>query len=312
VRLTEYIENDDIVTGLKLIEKNCKPFLKEWLTSQNKNDIRYLFSGRDSHIDFEKKSVRVNRTPLSTNISIHKSFDNAFKKEFGWNARSNSIFCTGREDVAASYGDNLYVIFPIGKYKYLWSSRVGDLFMYISKSDIAKNTSIDQRGENPVIRSITKDNCSDDSILKSFKDEWEDIYGDITLIRGYWDAKIEDGTHVQVPRKHNQHPDEWLSDNHYVVLKWFDMVWTPDVTYDDYYKKQFKQFKDVMVSSCRDNAVEKWESFVDDALSTYHNDNLIKGIKSGHEIMIGCKSYYMLNYYENGDIIDEWARSYKG
>jgi len=135
MRLKQYItENNDIdLNGVYTdlfndIMKQCKPFMKEWLPIYKKQHD-FLYRGMEAK-DFGIKNVRKNRKPMSTSRYAHTMLNKVFKDKFGWYARSNSIFCTGSDDDAGTYGD-LYVIFPIGKYKYLWSPKIEDLTISI-------------------------------------------------------------------------------------------------------------------------------------------------------------------------------------
>jgi len=53
--------------------------------------------------------------------------DDWFYKKFGIRARSNTVFVTKSFDVASKYGDP-FLIFPVGKYTILSSSKIKDLF----------------------------------------------------------------------------------------------------------------------------------------------------------------------------------------
>lgn len=74
-----------------------------------------------------KLKVRKDRKPLDTPLEVHKEFDKIFTKNFGWPARSSGLLTTGDKTVAGSYG-NAYQVFPIGKFRFLWSSNVHDLY----------------------------------------------------------------------------------------------------------------------------------------------------------------------------------------
>ena len=126
--LNEFYDGDEDIAKkrISLIEKNCQPFLKQ-MKSINFEDDNLLFSGRWDRTEFTKKKVRKNRRPKDTSIDIHDWVDNWFYKKFGIKARSNTIFCTSHKGYALSYG-NLFVIFPIGKFEVIWSSRLKDLF----------------------------------------------------------------------------------------------------------------------------------------------------------------------------------------
>jgi len=90
----------------------------------------FLYRGITNHRSlFDKLTVNTNRVPMGSSWELHNLFDNEFYKKFGWKARSNSIFCTGLEDIAMTYGMG-YIVFPIGNFKYLWSMEAKDLYIY--------------------------------------------------------------------------------------------------------------------------------------------------------------------------------------
>jgi len=117
----------EVKNTLIKIKKFCKPYLQ-----QNKEplDGNALYRGLGtSTADALTKSVQVDkRPPMTTPLVVHNAVNDYFISEFGEPFR-NSIFCTGNRRRAKGYG-NLYVIFPIGSFDYLWSPKVIDLFYY--------------------------------------------------------------------------------------------------------------------------------------------------------------------------------------
>ena len=117
------------------IQARCKPFLKEWLPifrNKKERDDIYLLRGTDSiSDDFGEKKVRTDRVPSATKRQISQDVDDAMYKRFKIHGRKASIFCTGNEDTAESYGKS-FIVFPVGAYKYLWSPVVEDLFVYLN------------------------------------------------------------------------------------------------------------------------------------------------------------------------------------
>jgi hypothetical protein len=86
-----------------------------------------LYRGTNKFIkDYEIITPRKNRKPLDTPIAIHRELDKLFKKKFGWKARSEGVFVTGKRSSASEYGQP-YIVLPIGKFKYVWSPYIYDL-----------------------------------------------------------------------------------------------------------------------------------------------------------------------------------------
>ncbi len=121
MRLIHYLKEDEEVTNIKKkIHKECKPFL-------NASKGYSLWRGMWGKDKIGKFKVRKDRKPLDTPLEVHKELDKIFTKNFGWPARSSGILTTGDKTVAGSYG-NAYQVFPIGKFRFLWSNNVHDLY----------------------------------------------------------------------------------------------------------------------------------------------------------------------------------------
>ena len=114
---------------LKDIWKDCKPFLKDFY---NGDRTKFMYSGRSKDIEHFVGTVRTDRKPKDTHIDLHNDLDDTFKKKFGVKPRSNSLFCSGDENIVYEYGTP-YIIFPIGQYKFLWSTLIEDLYIIITK-----------------------------------------------------------------------------------------------------------------------------------------------------------------------------------
>jgi len=112
----------ELLKTLYGIKRECQPFLNEV------DDPFNLFRGLRATSDWGvKKTVRLdNRTPMSMKQSIHNELNNKFTHYFGEPFR-NAVFCTGSKSQATVYG-MLFCVYPIGEYKYLWSSDYRDLY----------------------------------------------------------------------------------------------------------------------------------------------------------------------------------------
>jgi len=122
-RLKRYIVEEEGILSkyLTLIEKECQPYIKA--IRGGKGLFARVTSEKSTIL---KKKVRTDRRPLDTSVKIHKWFDRIFEKKFGWKARSNAIFCYGRPaDEVALYD---FLVFPIDKFKYVWSPNIFDLY----------------------------------------------------------------------------------------------------------------------------------------------------------------------------------------
>lgn len=112
---------------IKPIIKNCRPFLNQITRG---DDIHLLFRGMNVPVKkgrVIKKHIQQKRKPLNTSRIVHKYIDSWFEENFGHNFRSNAYFGTGDLEYASKYGVPC-AIFPAGKFKYVWSPKVNDLF----------------------------------------------------------------------------------------------------------------------------------------------------------------------------------------
>lgn len=120
----EFIIESEIAP-VKLIRRDCKPFL---------NEVQYpamykLYRGMNSENSaFFKKNVRLtDRTPSDMPQNMHDRLNKFFTIKFGAPFR-NALFVSGSSSMAMEYGNETYVIFPIGEFKFLWSPQVPDLW----------------------------------------------------------------------------------------------------------------------------------------------------------------------------------------
>jgi len=130
IKFEDYIiekEDPTLQKIFELIGKNCKPFLK---MINNQYDLYCLYRGiskKFAHDFFAKKKVRKNRIPRDTQFEYHSAIDEALYKKFKIRGRSECLFVTGQPLNAVKYGD-VYLIFPIGNFKFIWSKSIEDLF----------------------------------------------------------------------------------------------------------------------------------------------------------------------------------------
>ncbi len=121
----EFILVDKFINDIK---KKCQPFIRE-ITKNNPKQL-LMYRGASTNTDMFTKSPRTDRRPTDTPQDVHDALDNAFNDMFGWKARSTGLFCTGSRRVASGFSNwnNPHMIFPNGKYDYLWSDKLADLY----------------------------------------------------------------------------------------------------------------------------------------------------------------------------------------
>lgn len=128
----------DVPVELVLIEE-CESFLKEFKSIYLNGTKLPLRRGMVIQPTETITKVKVNktRTPSNTHIRIHEAADLWFEKNFGFKARSQTVFCTSSLSTSKDYGFPFFV-FPAGNFEILWSRKVKDLFMDLTESKIIK------------------------------------------------------------------------------------------------------------------------------------------------------------------------------
>ena len=108
------------------IERDCQPFLKQ-------SDRVYYRGSNSANVAKMIQFVRPrsNRRPKDMPQHVHDALDKSFKKYFGWKVRSEGVFAGDRTGVIGQYG-SLFLFFPIGKFKYVYSPYIKDLYMHIN------------------------------------------------------------------------------------------------------------------------------------------------------------------------------------
>lgn len=120
--------------AVDLIIKDCQPFLEQ---------INYkvkrlpLYRGlkqikRDDRGKFEeglmlKRKVRKDRQPKDMSKQDVSIMDQVFVNHFGYPYRTQALFTTGSYNIADNYGQ-VFLIFPIGQFNFLWDKESGDMF----------------------------------------------------------------------------------------------------------------------------------------------------------------------------------------
>ena len=131
----ETSSTEDIVKEFAtMVKKRCQPFLQ----AIDGNVIKYpMYRGLDGEAApiVTKKMHLTNRYPKNTDQEVHDKINWFFKRKFGHPYR-NGLFCTGDVGFATDYG-TLYIVFPIGKFEYLWSLEVNDLFSAVDEIEHA-------------------------------------------------------------------------------------------------------------------------------------------------------------------------------
>ena len=142
-RLQKYLLNEaiiwndiDINKWIGILEDECQPYLKE---CRKVDDFLYRGSPKSNSEGIFKLKPRMDRRPMDTPRELHNYLDKLFKKKFGWEVRSEGVFVTGDDYQADNYGI-VYLFFPIGQFKYVWSPKISDMLHYLDGKNFVEQT----------------------------------------------------------------------------------------------------------------------------------------------------------------------------
>lgn len=123
--ITESVD-DDLEYFWEKLRKDCKPIIKVY---SNPASTGFMYRGSyKSTPGIIEVTPRANRRPMSIHPKVQLTLDSFFKDKFGVAPRASGVFCTGSYSTAGQYGSSLYSVWPIGKFKFLWSKTISDLF----------------------------------------------------------------------------------------------------------------------------------------------------------------------------------------
>jgi len=272
-RLYEYIEKDEIskLHGMfNDINKKCQPFLKEFKSSNCKN---LLFRAVNKKIKlYEEIKPRQDRLPKDTPLNIHKLLDDKFNENFGWKARSEGVFVSSNMEKIKPYGLP-YIFIPIGKYEYLWSPKIEDLYedldlAVFNKTKFTLNgTNIQRFGNN------YKNKIEYDKLKKP-----ESIGG------SWWYKDID----TRLTKKHNAieylKKVKKIKESEEEIYMSKDFKWFPNISYNTFIKNRYE------------NLTAEVDEIMEEMIRTYKDVNLNGLITHGNEAMFKCNSYYLINF----------------
>jgi len=171
-----------LVDALNLVNEDCQQYLRK-MASDGK--FYLLYAGLPSEKwPLGETQVRKNKAPVPTPKRILDSFDRVMDKEYGKEFRSDSFIATGNPDVAEKRGVK-HVIFPIGRFDYLWSYKIKDLVHGMGhEEDIAEGEGLyfdihdaeDEDTEDKVVKEfLTKKEFKYNEELKKCADKGHDV-----------------------------------------------------------------------------------------------------------------------------------------
>lgn len=165
-------------------------------------------------------------------------FDVFFKEKFGWKARSEGIFCASDIMVSNDYGI-VSIFFPIGKYSYLWSPNMIDLYAKFA-DDVRELRNI-EKGYFDV--NLYKDTSIYKKYEKKYTEKWKEIYGEPKnpekeKKEGVWVYGNESfySWDKVLDWKKEENIEDWK-----INLKWIPSVELKDYLYDNFESDEYAQ-----------------------------------------------------------------------
>ncbi len=251
-----------------MLFRDCKPYLKD-LKKSGKVMYRGAYGG-----DMTKIIPRKDRQPKDMDQELSDEIDDAFMSHVGWKPRSEGVFCSGDYKQAEGYGSAVFTVWPIGKYKFVWSLSIYDLY-----------TKLDNSGDYDYIETDW------------MYEDYEERYGENSE-NGSW---YYEGSDTEETEKSDAEAKvaEWITDDQEFESEeekedfdpydeMAELDWEPDVSEEDYIEDAVAEERERQLES-------RYEVVFD-----YEEDNIVKAIDTGNEIMIGCKAYYIIdNEYTN-------------
>ena len=236
--------------------KECQPFLKE-MKKIGGSRVPLIYRGTHNPIgDFKNIKPRKDREPKDMPQELHDELVSLFHQKFKWGTRSEGVFVSGSRGQAGNYGPT-YLFFPVGKYKFIWSPKIEDLYSYFDGSGY----------------------LNDEFDGYNAGEEWEHEYGEGNRGTWYYDGNDTGESYYenayQEVHKHILDDPEDFDESL--------LGWQPDMTLEDYEDEQ----RDIWENSRKE--------VIKDAVDSYTDKNLKNAILSRYEITFKCKSYYLVN-----------------
>lgn len=253
----DYIkEAEDLEAITDILEKDCGKYLKEL---RNTKSGQLLWRGSRHRIKvMEKIQTRMDRKPLGTPEDDHLLLDEIFDDHHGLKARSQGVFVSPSKKTAQHYGSPS-IFFPIGKYKYLWSPEVEDLY----------GTLEDEEDYMPTAAK-----------WDDWEEEWQDEYSREGT-GGTWhylgtdtgDVYKEDALDTAAEAE-GVDPDEIDED---------ELEWVPEVDWEDFIKDKEANWEEIRYNNLSRLVKGYWK-----------NQGLKKNFKNKNEMVFFCKEYYLV------------------
>jgi len=296
--LNESNKITDFQTILEILWNKCNPFLKDLLQNGFTGD--FLYSGRNDYKKVFIKKVRDNRYPMDTNYDIHQLYDEEFLNSFGFRARSNAIFCIGNVDTANGYGNKVYMIFPMGNYRFVYSEDISDLYIF------SKNRYSDDAKDDWMEDHYEEKEYDDRELLKK---EYHDSYGENTN-GGHWEyTNLKELDVYNLPVGIGDRNDALVyidEELGFTKVRDDELEWVPDEDMEEWLDDNIDR-DDILYE-----LEKEWDEYLNNEIyrdvQDYENKNINNAIKSGNEIMLNCKYYVAIDYKTYYDTLSSYYK----
>lgn len=135
----EYSDSSSIIENLiNKLETECSDILQVYRTAN-----AVFYRGEKTTKYFFMKQIRQDRKPVEFNEEAHILLHKIMLQHGIKATRMNSIFCTGRQSIADSWGD-IFVIFPKDGWSASWFSKTKQHYSFYDLDRIVRKSYIDQ------------------------------------------------------------------------------------------------------------------------------------------------------------------------
>ena len=269
----------DLLIAPKIIAqlfKACRPYIEE-LRKNKATQFFYRGTDKINNKRIIMVKPRKDRQPKDMPYEAHEYIDNYFKKKFGWKPRSEGVFTSYYRGNAGTYGSST-MFFPIGKYEYLFSPVITDLYTRIDNN-------------HDIVYAMTYGMDYERFDDGRYYDDWEFDYGREDS-RGSWYYDGEDTGYDEYDEAL-----EYLEENEPLGVDERKLVWEPELSYEEYTQLRWeKDYKEIL------------SDFDKNILGSYIQTDLKKAMKSEvltPEVMWKVNKYYIVDIF-----FEEYIRSH--
>jgi hypothetical protein len=131
MKITELLAEDisQLNVLIKLLKRDCAPFLREVEAPLYRGIYTRSSSLKKMGPDLFRGTVRKDRRPKDSSEELNANLNMGIERHLGIkNARDTSLFCSFSMSQANSYGTEVFLVFPIGDFQYIWSPFIADAY----------------------------------------------------------------------------------------------------------------------------------------------------------------------------------------